>query len=115
MSWDFSRVSAMLRPVSQAGRGRVNSGWGNGPKSCFLHPSEAGGTATRRLEFPKGSRFSRNDGYSTVPFTRTVDVHVANLRRKLEDDPAKPSLILTVHGLGYKFIAPAPCGPDHRE
>lgn len=44
-------------------------------------------------------------GYSTVPFTRTVDVHVANLRRKLEDDPARPTLILTIHGLGYKFVA----------
>ena len=46
-------------------------------------------------------------GYSTVPFTRTVDVHVANLRRKLEDDPARPSMILTIHGLGYKFVGSA--------
>lgn len=45
-------------------------------------------------------------GYSTIPFTRTVDVHVANLRRKLEDDPARPSMILTLHGLGYKFVPP---------
>lgn len=45
-------------------------------------------------------------GYTTVPFTRTVDVHVANLRRKLEDEPARPSMILTIHGLGYKFAAP---------
>jgi two-component system alkaline phosphatase synthesis response regulator PhoP len=45
-------------------------------------------------------------GYSTVPFTRTVDVHVANLRRKLEEDPARPAMILTIHGLGYKFVAP---------
>lgn len=45
-------------------------------------------------------------GYSTIPFTRTVDVHVANLRRKLEADPARPSMILTIHGLGYKFVPP---------
>jgi DNA-binding response OmpR family regulator len=45
-------------------------------------------------------------GYTTVPFTRTVDVHVANLRRKLEADPSRPSMILTIHGLGYKFRAP---------
>jgi DNA-binding response OmpR family regulator len=32
-----------------------------------------------------------------------VDVHVAGLRRKLEPDPRRPSFILTVHGLGYKF------------
>ena len=60
----------------------------------------------------QGATISRTElleavwGYSTAPFTRTVDVHVANLRRKLEDDPARPSMILTVHGLGYKFIAP---------
>ena len=60
----------------------------------------------------QGATISRTElleavwGYSTVPFTRTVDVHVANLRRKLEDDPARPSMILTVHGLGYKFVAP---------
>ena len=35
--------------------------------------------------------------------TRTVDVHVAALRRKLEEDPADPRLIVTVHGLGYRF------------
>jgi two-component system alkaline phosphatase synthesis response regulator PhoP len=60
----------------------------------------------------QGATISRTElleavwGYSTVPFTRTVDVHVANLRRKLEDDPARPSMILTVHGLGYKFVPP---------
>ena len=43
--------------------------------------------------------------YSTEAFTRTVDVHVASLRQKLEQDPKKPSLIVTVAGLGYKFAA----------
>jgi DNA-binding response OmpR family regulator len=38
-----------------------------------------------------------------MPSTRTVDVHVAWLRQKLEDDPRKPQWILTVVGLGYKF------------
>ena len=37
--------------------------------------------------------------------TRTVDVHVAWLRQKLENDPKNPELILTVVGLGYKFAA----------
>jgi DNA-binding response OmpR family regulator len=36
--------------------------------------------------------------------TRTVDVHVAGLRRKLEKDPRAPRYILTLHGLGYKFV-----------
>ena len=35
--------------------------------------------------------------------TRTVDVHVRYLRQKLEDEPDKPKLILTVRGVGYRF------------
>jgi two-component system, OmpR family, alkaline phosphatase synthesis response regulator PhoP len=42
--------------------------------------------------------------YSADAFTRTVDVHVASLRQKLESDPKHPSLIVTVAGLGYKFL-----------
>lgn len=42
-------------------------------------------------------------GYSADAFTRTVDVHVASLRQKIEEDPKKPSLFTTVLGLGYKF------------
>ncbi len=42
-------------------------------------------------------------GYRAVQSTRTVDVHVAWLRQKLEPDPKRPQYILTVHGLGYKF------------
>jgi two-component system alkaline phosphatase synthesis response regulator PhoP len=41
--------------------------------------------------------------YNSKAFTRTVDVHVASLRQKLEEDPKKPLLIVTVSGLGYKF------------
>jgi two-component system alkaline phosphatase synthesis response regulator PhoP len=44
-------------------------------------------------------------GYNAMPSTRTVDVHVAWLRQKLEDNPRHPQYIVTVHGLGYKFIA----------
>jgi len=43
-------------------------------------------------------------GYESTPSTRTVDVHVAWLRQKLEEEPKHPRHILTVHGLGYKFI-----------
>jgi two-component system alkaline phosphatase synthesis response regulator PhoP len=41
--------------------------------------------------------------YEVGTFTRTVDVHVASLRQKLEKSPKKPALILTVPGIGYKF------------
>jgi len=39
--------------------------------------------------------------YASLP--RTIDSHVKNLRRKIEPDPAEPTFILTVHGVGYKF------------
>jgi DNA-binding response OmpR family regulator len=38
-----------------------------------------------------------------VPDERSCDVHVANLRRKLEDDPASPKRVLTVRGVGYRL------------
>jgi two-component system alkaline phosphatase synthesis response regulator PhoP len=56
-----------------------------------------------------GATLSRDEllkevwGYSADTFTRTVDVHVASLRQKLEADPKQPRFILTVQGLGYKF------------
>lgn len=43
-------------------------------------------------------------GYDATPQTRTVDVHVASLRQKLEAQPSKPQFIVTVHGRGYKFV-----------
>jgi two-component system alkaline phosphatase synthesis response regulator PhoP len=43
-------------------------------------------------------------GYHSMPSTRTVDVHVAWLRQKIEPSPKQPRYILTVHGLGYKFV-----------
>ena len=42
-------------------------------------------------------------GYEDVPFTRTVDVHMAKLRKKIEDRPHDPTWIVTVHRVGYKF------------
>ena len=57
----------------------------------------------------RGSVHSRDDlldavwGYDAMPTTRTVDVHVAWLRQKLEENPRHPQFIQTVHGFGYKF------------
>jgi len=59
----------------------------------------------------RGATLSRDEllnevwGYNSMPSTRTVDVHVAWLRQKLEDNPKHPQLIITIHGLGYKFVA----------
>src|ERR1700693_1652487 len=62
----------------------------------------------------RGATLSRDEllkqvwGYSANTFTRTVDVHVASLRQKLENDPKQTKFILTVQGLGYKFRPPQP-------
>lgn len=42
-------------------------------------------------------------GYQNIPFTRTVDMHVAKLRKKIEWHPEEPEYIVTVHRAGYKF------------
>jgi DNA-binding response OmpR family regulator len=43
-------------------------------------------------------------GYEAMPTTRTVDNHVASLRSKLEASPAQPRHLLTMHGVGYKWV-----------
>jgi two-component system alkaline phosphatase synthesis response regulator PhoP len=43
-------------------------------------------------------------GYDTIPFTRTVDTHIAKLRKKIEDRPGDPRWIVTIHRVGYKFL-----------
>ena len=42
-------------------------------------------------------------GFDHDVLERTVDVHVMNLRRKIEHDPARPDYIQTVYGVGYKL------------
>jgi two-component system alkaline phosphatase synthesis response regulator PhoP len=46
---------------------------------------------------------SRVWGHKHAPSTRTVDVHIAWLRRALEHDPRAPRHIVTVHAVGYRF------------
>jgi two-component system alkaline phosphatase synthesis response regulator PhoP len=58
----------------------------------------------------RGATLSRDElladvwGYDEMPLTRTVDVHVAGLRQKIEANPKSPEFLVTVHGLGYKFV-----------
>lgn len=42
-------------------------------------------------------------GYDYYGDDRTVDVHIGRIRKKIEDDPGHPSLVLTVRGAGYRF------------
>ncbi|RPI01587.1 MAG: DNA-binding response regulator [Calditrichaeota bacterium] len=43
-------------------------------------------------------------GYEIYPTSRTVDNHIVKLRKKIETDPENPKHILTVYGIGYKYI-----------
>jgi DNA-binding response OmpR family regulator len=62
-----------------------------------------------RLAASPGKAFSRQElldaamGFDHYALDRTVDVHVMNLRRKLELDPQRPQYLLTVKGRGYKL------------
>ena len=66
----------------------------------------------RMLIEHRGEVVSRQDllrkvwGYVHLPTTRTVDNHIARLRKKLERDVEKPVHVVTVHGLGYRFESP---------
>jgi len=56
------------------------------------------GRAFARLEL-----LDRVFGFDFEGFERTVDVHVKNLRKKIEPDPRQPTYVKTVYGVGYKF------------
>ena len=120
----MARVEALMRrapirPANQTQTGAIDLG--------SIHVNLVGTEATRdgkpvnlsAREFQllryliehRGATVSREEllkqvwGYSADMYTRTVDVHIASLRQKLEDDPKQPKFILTVQGLGYKFKA----------
>lgn len=81
----------------------------NGQKEQQLSRYEA--EILRMLVDRRGSVVSRKDlltevwGYSHLPTTRTVDNHIARLRKKVEINPDRPVHVVTVHGLGYRFDA----------
>jgi DNA-binding response OmpR family regulator len=64
--------------------------------------------------FTRLELLERAFGYDYEGLERTIDVHLMNLRRKIEADPARPIFVQTVYGVGYKFGAaePADAAPD---
>ncbi|MFH1006508.1 MAG: response regulator transcription factor [Candidatus Latescibacterota bacterium] len=80
-------------------------------RGCEVHLSPKAFGVIKHLIQNEGRVVSRNElldrvwGYDTFPTTRTVDNHIAELRAGLEADPAHPEHILTVHGVGYKFVS----------
>ncbi len=57
----------------------------------------APGRVFTRLQLVEAAQGEAYEGYE-----RTIDTHIKNLRRKLGDDPRRPTYVLTVHGVGYK-------------
>ncbi|HMO81451.1 MAG TPA: response regulator transcription factor [Pyrinomonadaceae bacterium] len=118
----LARVEALLRRSPGGSNGRSASKLSFGDVTVDLKRAEvtkAGVTVElSAMEFKllqflmenRGAVHSRDKlldevwGYDAMPTTRTVDVHVAWLRQKLEDNPKRPRFIHTVHGIGYKFV-----------
>ena len=117
----IARIQALLRRVPvRTGQGVYDFGsvHVNAPRGEVLRDGKNVYLTRRELQLlcylleRRGTPVLRSEllrsiwGYDTSAFTRTVDTHVGSLRRKLEEDPAKPAFILTVPNVGYKFAPP---------
>jgi DNA-binding response OmpR family regulator len=76
-------------------------------QEVYLTPTEFKLLSTLMQEpgrvFSRGQLVEQALGYDYSGMDRTVDVHVLNLRRKIEPDPLHPKYVRTVYGVGYKF------------
>jgi two-component system OmpR family response regulator len=61
--------------------------------------------------FTRGELIEKALGYAYEGFERTLDSHIKNLRKKIEDDPSEPRYIETVFGVGYKMSYLIPSTP----
>lgn len=127
-----ARVEALLRRTTVDGGGPAQGVFGFGDVVVDLRSAtvtRAGQpVALSAMEFRllrcffkhRGEVLSRERlldlvwGYEATPLTRTVDVHVASLRQKIEPTPSHPRYIVTVHRLGYRFDAPSSPSPAER-
>jgi two-component system alkaline phosphatase synthesis response regulator PhoP len=116
----LARVEALLRRSASGARKKLKTFEFHGVHVDFTkaHLSKNGETVSlserecrllQHLIESDGEVVTRDEllqevwGYSEAPMTRTVDVHIAWLRQKVEEDPANPRFIVTVHGQGYRF------------
>jgi len=116
----LARVRAILRRAQKAARplraltlGEVRldfaqqQAW-RGKKPLHLTAKEF--AVLRLLAEAEGEPVSRDRfldtvwGYTAFPTTRTVDMHIATLRSKIEKHPDKPRFLQTVHGVGYRLL-----------
>ncbi|MGH9352910.1 MAG: response regulator transcription factor [Terriglobia bacterium] len=117
----LARVEALLRRPSRSPGSSAYSAYQNGSlrvdfrSTTVWRDDEKVALSAREFQLlhylikHRGETVSREEllkevwGYDATPNTRTVDVHVAWLRQKIEDDPKHPQLIQTVQGFGYRF------------
>ncbi len=118
----LARVEALVRRSSNRSNGHSTEGFQFGDVSIDFRRAEVAksdeAVDLSAMEFKllqylienRGDVHSRDHlldevwGYDAMPTTRTVDVHIAWLRQKLEENPKRPRFIQTVHGIGYKFV-----------
>jgi len=120
----LARVRAVLRRVPEAEEEDLeNAVFGDLTISFRRHEVTRGGevVSLTPTEFKLLELFARNPGRAFTRlqlvdlvlgmdfegFERTIDTHVMNLRRKIEDDVSRPRFVRTVFGVGYKFEAKA--------
>ena len=128
----ISRIRAVLRrsgPRENGAEAEAEAGRGSASSSSTRRRGSPASAASElelsRKEFDLLAELMRNAGrvvtredlmsevWDTNWFgsTKTLDVHIGWLRRKLGDDPADPTYIETVRGVGFRFAAPEDEGP----
>ncbi len=116
----MARIRALLRRREAKGKDLERYSFGNVTLDFKKYQAEANGQEVelsareydvlRFLIGHAGEAVHRHDlldkvwGYEAMPTTRTVDNFILDLRKKLEDDPSHPEHILSVRGVGYKFV-----------
>lgn len=115
----FARAEAVLRRTNRAKRETARIQFGDvvidfnaSTASKGGHPVALSAREFRILRYfvaHRGEIVTRDQlldavwGYTGSPLTRTVDMHIANLRKKLEDNQTEPQYIITHYRLGYQF------------
>ena len=116
----IARIETVLRRSAVARTGPARAEFGAIAVDFEKHEASRAGVAVeltpkefemlRYFVVHRGAVVSRDAlldavwGYSSTPNTRTIDTHIVKLRQKIEADPSNPRHLITVHGLGYKFL-----------
>jgi DNA-binding response OmpR family regulator len=116
----MARIETLLRRTASATLGPERATFGRITVDFLKHEARRGEETVdltpkefdmlRYFLAHRGSAVSRDAllnavwGYTSAPNTRTVDAHIVKLRSKIEENAHAPKHLLTVHGLGYKFV-----------